>query len=52
MYIHKSYFASDLQIVTLDSTEGWKGEYHVRSGGVYFGALCGELALREAMDLS
>lgn len=48
MYIHKSYLASDLQIVILDSKEGWKGEYHVHSGVVYFG----ELALRETMDLS
>jgi len=50
MYIHKSYVASDLQIVILDSLEVWKGEYHVQSSGVYFGAL--ELALQEAMDLS
>jgi hypothetical protein len=52
MYIHKSYLASDLQIVILDSTEGWKGEHHVQSGGVYFGALCGELPLQEAVYLS
>jgi hypothetical protein len=45
MYVHKSDLASDLQSVILDSTEGWKGEYHVQSGGVYFGALCGELTL-------
>ena len=52
MYIHKFYLASDLKVVILDSTEGWKGEYHVQSGGVYFGAHCGELALQEAMNLS
>ena len=48
MYIHKSYLVSDLQIVILDSTECWEGEYHVQSGGEYFG----ELTFQEAMDLS
>lgn len=52
MYIHKSYLASDLQIVILDPKEGWKVEYHVHSGGVYFEALFGELTLQETVDLS